>query len=958
MKSNAKSTQSTARKPASSSSRSRNAALVSKSDLSSHSEPNTDELDGVIDRNEVSAVESETGDRVLAETGIDSGEPRIAVLKPELKNETGFVSEGEKVAAKSVAAKPTISQSPEYAFGFEIGDRVDTQYGQGFVDKILPDRREVHVRRDSGGFTCYKFNQAAGEISRLPCDAFGNVKGNPLQTDCGEVQHAVEADGQLNLLEWDSNEPPEPDDFPGDLEGFKAAYLNWSNCLEGTTEEEYQHIDAEEIWNQSGAGIGLIYAAESVPVSLSPESNAGDAAPIHSLNGTSSAPTAFSREDSLMPEDLATSKAWILGETTLKNPSISLPPVLPANPSQLMENDLQPTTIETVSPPSSPRSDNCNPTLQLLKMLPDYSIAHSEPEAANSISLESLSIYPTAGTMQNGNVSPQPILGRPGVEKDYLLLRSPGALSTTKGRPPGQSRLEVQLQQLWLIQEGEVVAPEFLELGYSLPTGWTNPEENRTAIELSQVQTQQLPTVPSSELPLVMESTAIVELPSETHSIGELQPLLSNELNILPDLGNLGSFNKDELLSIAREQHGFILSIERKEFDLGIEKLQRACATGICLQEFKRRCKYGEFENQLEAAGISVRSSQNYMAIAKNWDIVEAKTKLVSLLTEESQENLPAIGLKWALEAIRDEKKQLKSAEPPADPDSWRTPNTRDQPIVQLVTEALGGEIWCDPCSDPGHHIPARVHYNSSDSGLNARNLWTRTVFINPPFSNPLEWVDKCCDSIARGDCSQAIMLLKAGTLSNQGTGELINKFASGICHWRGRINFLNDNGIAVKGSDFDCVLVYFGDRFDRFQETFETFGTVSFIENHYSSVNKRPVPAVKSIAEESRELAAAVGLSNGKSVLPDLRDSDRELMERCDPNTCDDRPLTSNPTTTVEMTRSESLAMDRFELAKQNCLKDYIVAVSSSLSDFSDEQIAFLAKAINEESAKRICGF
>jgi len=92
--------------------------------------------------------------------------------------------------------------------------------------------------------------------------------------------------------------------------------------------------------------------------------------------------------------------------------------------------------------------------------------------------------------------------------------------------------------------------------------------------------------------------------------------------------------------------------------------------------------------------------------------------------------------------------------------------------------------------------------------------------------------------------------------------------------------------------------------------------------------------------------------------VLPDLRDSDRELMERCDPNTCDDRPLTSNPTTTVEMTRSESLAMDRFELAKQNCLKDYIVAVSSSLSDFSDEQIAFLAKAINEESAKRICGF
>ena len=1052
MKSNAaKSTKPTARKSASSSSRSRNAALISESDLSSHDDSVTDELDGVIDSVEVSAVESEAGDRVLAETGINSGVSGIAVLESELmKSETGFVSEVEKLAAK-----PAISQSPSAVFNetmqaitlhqpwasliangskqyetrnwstnyrgpiaIHAGKKQDSSNSRllelagasniselpagavvaiaELIDCIqmtsefitsqseteracgdwtagryawkLENVRAIEPVAIAGKQSLWVYVYAKSETGfasseekpALPIDAFGNIKSDCCDdADCGEVLHLAEANGQLNLLKWDSNEPPEPDDFPDDLEAFKAAYLSWSSCLEGTTEEEYQHITAEEIWNQSATGIGLICAAESVPVSLSQESDVGVDRPTYLLNGTSGVQTACSENDFPTPEDLAILKPWILGEKISTNPSISLQPALPANHFQTMENVSEPTTIETASPPSSKLSQQYDQSLLSLKMSADFYLAHTDQVwGEEPISGTLCGSYTKSGTMQNGKLSAALILEHPGVGKDSLLLRSPGALSTTKGRPPGQNRLEVQLQQLWLIQEGEVAAPEFLELGYTLPTGWTNPEENRTAIELSQVQTQQLPTVPNLELPLVMESTAIDAQPLETLSTGELQPLDSNELNILPALQNLGSFNKDELLSIAREQHQLICGIERKEFGLAIEKLHRVRATGICLQEFKRRCKYGEFENELEQAGISIRSSQQYMVIAKNWDIVEAKTKLVSLLTEESRDSLPAIGLKWALEAVRDEKKQLKSAAPPADPDCWRTPNTIDQPIIHLVTTALGGEIWCDPCADAGHHIPARVHYNSSDSGLAARNLWRKTVFINPPFSNPLEWVDKCCDSIIRGDCSQAIMLLKAGTLSNQGTGELIKKFASGICHWRGRINFLNDNGIAVKGSDFDCVLIYFGDRFDRFQETFETFGTVSFIENHYSSVNKRPVPAVKSIAEESRELAAAVGLSNGKSVLPDLRDSDRELMERCDPNTCDDRPLTSNPTTTVEMTRSESLAMDRFELAKQNCLKDYIVAVSSSLSDFSDEQIAFLAKAINEESAKRICGF
>lgn len=888
MKSNAaKSKQSTARKSASSRTRSRRPTVVPENSLSSNSESETAQLDATIDRTEDTTVEGQAGDRILEATGIDSGEPRTAIPEPELKSETSCVFEEEKLV--------------------------------------------------------------------VAIDAFGNAKTDrPSDADTGEVQHAVEDSGQLNLLEWDSNEPPEPDDFPGDLAGFKEAYLVWVEIQEDTAEEELSHISAKEVWETSTNGTGLTCAAALVPVSHSQESSNGDAAPIFSVNGTNT-PTKLSDNDSPTDSNSVISKPWDSTSLNLKSPSISSPQALLVNPLALTGSDSQQQTIETASPQSLPQSNNCNPNLQSLKTSQDW-LTVPTPPAINQEATLGLSStpYPRSGMTQNGNVFLQPTLEHPGVEKESLLLRGPGALSgNANKRPPGQTRLDDQLKKLWLIQEGEVINPEFLEAGYTLPTGWTNPEETRTAIELNQIQAQQLEIDPNLELPAETEPIETDAQHLETPLTGELQVLPSNELNISINLpANIGALNKAELISMAQEQHQLICVIERKEFELAIEKLHRVRLTGVYLQEFKKKCQYGEFENQLEQSGIGVRSAQNYMMIAKNWEIVEAKTQLVALLTEENQ---PAIGLKWALEIVRDEKKALKSAAPPADPDCWRTPNTKEQPIIDLVTEALGGEIWCDPCADAGHCVPARVHYNTSNSGLNARNLWTKTVFINPPFSDPLPWVDKCCDSIARGDCSQTIMLLKAGTLSNQGTGELINKYASGICHWRGRINFLNDNDIAVKGSDFDCVLIYFGDRFDRFQQVFKTFGTVSFIENHYSTVNKRQ-PAVKSVAEESKQLAAAVGLSNGRSILPDLRDSDRELMEQCDPYSVDDRPFAIGAT--VEMTRSEPLAMNKSETAEQKCLKDYIIAINSNLSSFSDEQVGFLAKIINEESAKRICGF
>ncbi len=829
----------------------------------------------------------------------------------------------------------------------------------GALEGATGDRVLAETEADSGISGAVVLEPELINVSK---DAFGKEKSDrPSDDDCGEVQHLAEEDGQLNLLEFDSNEPPEPDDYPGDLEAFKKAYLAWAELQEGT---------AEEIWNQSDNGNGSICAQELAQDSPTQELNCGDDGLISSANEMNIAGE-LSTSDS--PADQSQQMLnEVIGDSLTQQ--ILSPPHHPVNHSQPKENVSEPKTIETVSQQSLLQLESYNQNLQLSKTSLDFSTALIGQEAINSTSPESLSIFPRAGTMQNGNVSGVQHFLLPGCEPESLLLRSPGALSSTgAGRPPGKNKLEYQLMNLGLLTNLEVTAPEFLEFSYNLPLGFSNPAETRTALELSQAQAQLSSNL---ELQAETEPTAIVESPSATPCIGQLPPSDSKELNIspaLPALDNIGSFSKDDLLNFAITAHESIAGIERSELELAMRKLNQARIAGTCLTEFKKRCRHGEFGESVSTV-ISLRTAQTYMSIAENWNLLaEASRKT---LLEDGQ----ILGINWARDTIAQNKKSLKSAAPPKDPDGWRTPDTSDQPVVSLVKKALGGQIYLDPCSDSGCNIPATMRYFKWNDGLAKHNIWEKTVFINPPFSDPFPWVERCCFEFARGNVSAAIMLLKAGVVSNVGTGELINKYASAICHWRGRIHFLNDEGNPIKGSDFDCVFVYFGVRLDLFRDAFGGRGTIATIENHYSSVNKKhllksEIPEFGNTQAEQKHLAAAVGLGNGRSgVLPDMRARDRELAEKYDPHTVVDilsvppsmptpaatppAPVSENlfqPIAEPEIFDETPLAKRQFETAKQNCLNDYITAISSNLSDFSDEQIAFLAKIINEESAKRI---
>jgi hypothetical protein len=179
------------------------------------------------------------------------------------------------------------------------------------------------------------------------------------------------------------------------------------------------------------------------------------------------------------------------------------------SPSQSRESDKEKKTPATVSPQSNEPLNLSDPNSSALKTCQDCSIAHLDQGGQHSIFSTSYARLPDSAMMLNGCVSLQEPLEVPLLEKDCSWLESPGALSTGKGRPPGQTKQEAQLKKLKVLAPGEVINPEFLESAYSLPLGWTDPQDERSA----------------SELLAKTEQFAIAALPLETPLTGELPPL-------------------------------------------------------------------------------------------------------------------------------------------------------------------------------------------------------------------------------------------------------------------------------------------------------------------------------------------------------------------------------------------------------------------------------------------------
>jgi hypothetical protein len=136
----------------------------------------------------------------------------------------------------------------------------------------------------------------------------------------------------------------------------------------------------------------------------------------------------------------------------------------------------------------------------------------------------------------------------------------------------------------------------------------------------------------------------------------------------------------------------------------------------------------------------------------------------------------------------------------------WNTP----QRIIDVVRDVAGGDIGCDPCSNEGSKVGARVEYRL-DRNQNGLELpWSSLTYVNPPYGREIgQWTRRCLE-VAKHDGVEVVALVPARVDARwfRDCWE-----AAAICFVYGRLRFLG----APASAPFPSALVYWGTWRNRF---------------------------------------------------------------------------------------------------------------------------------------------
>ena len=285
----------------------------------------------------------------------------------------------------------------------------------------------------------------------------------------GEMPRKLDSDGNPMIFWDESIEPPEPDDYDT-LTEYEEAWHKW----------EQENSDS------------LTCAAELEEVSPYRESSQEKFNYADYVKRTH-----FANKDYNNASPMCQSTMTCGTSELKKEKSIQSLHRLHVSPLVLKESVWEEPISETVSPQCCDLLPESNPSSSVWKTYPDYcqhpSTLETNPE---HIFNRCSGSFMNAGTMRSGWLSEHRGLEPNGLEKDSYSLPRPGALSWSgKGRPPGTTKSEAKAKKLGLIGKKEVYNPQWLELQFGLPIGWTSPQECRAATELLALAEQSLEIV-------------------------------------------------------------------------------------------------------------------------------------------------------------------------------------------------------------------------------------------------------------------------------------------------------------------------------------------------------------------------------------------------------------------------------------------------------------------------------
>ena len=137
------------------------------------------------------------------------------------------------------------------------------------------------------------------------------------------------------------------------------------------------------------------------------------------------------------------------------------------------------------------------------------------------------------------------------------------------------------------------------------------------------------------------------------------------------------------------------------------------------------------------------------------------------------------------------------------------------------------GAIDVDPASSEKANeiVKARLFYTVDNDGR--RQPWKGNVWMNPPYAQPLiaEFCELLLGKYQGGEVQQACVLVNNATetLFYQDMLEA----CEAVCFIKGRVKFIDEQGIESGAPLQGQTVLYFGDRLAAFTQMFQAFGVI-----------------------------------------------------------------------------------------------------------------------------------
>jgi len=159
----------------------------------------------------------------------------------------------------------------------------------------------------------------------------------------------------------------------------------------------------------------------------------------------------------------------------------------------------------------------------------------------------------------------------------------------------------------------------------------------------------------------------------------------------------------------------------------------------------------------------------------------------------------------------------------------WCTPPK----YVDAVKDVFNGSISLDPCSNKYSLVDAETEYMLPEKdGL--KESWDfPTIYINPPYgrfkgrtSSISDWLKRCYE--ANKECNSEVIALVPIAANTNHWKKFVFSKATAICFlYDTRLKFYEEGKEIKKGAPMACVMIYWGDNYEKFYNVFILHGAV-----------------------------------------------------------------------------------------------------------------------------------